>query len=314
MILKKPLFWDQKKQTFLSIILYPLTLLTLLNNFFLNFSIKNKNKNKKIFSICLGNIYIGGTGKTPLAIKIYKILSKTNKNIIIGKKFYSDHKDEFLLLKKKVPLLIEKERKIILQKAVNKQKKIIIFDDGLQDKELSYNLKFVCFDSSSWIGNGNLIPAGPLRERLISLKKFDAVFLKNIFKPNNQIINKIKQINPKINIFNTRYVIKNLNEFNLKNQYLIFSGIGNPNSFLNLLKINKFIIKHQINFADHFKYSDRDIKEIIKKAKTLNTKILTTEKDYMKIPKKYHKFIKCIKIDLIIKEQKKLIDFLDEKI
>ena len=258
MILKKPLFWDQKKQSFLSIILFPLTLLTLLNNLFLNFSIKKKNK--KIYSICLGNIYIGGTGKTPLAIKIYKILSKTNKNIVIGKKFYSEHKDEILLLKKKVPLLVDKERKIILQKAINNQKKIIIFDDGLQDKDLSYNLKFVCFDSSSWVGNGNLLPAGPLRESLISLKKFDAVFLKNIFKPNNQIIKKIKQINPKIKIFNTRYLIKNLKEFNLKNQYLIFSGIGNPDSFFYLLKKNKFIIKYQISFADHFKYSDYDIK------------------------------------------------------
>ena len=69
-----------------------------------------------------------------------------------------------------------------------------------------------------------------------------------------------------------------------------------------------------MSFADHFKYSDSDIKKIIKKSKTLNTEILTTEKDYMKISKKYHKFIKCIKIDLIIEEQKKLIDFLDEKI
>jgi tetraacyldisaccharide 4'-kinase len=312
MILKKPLFWDQKKQSFLSIIFYPLTFLTLLSNFYLDSSIKKRNK--KIFSICLGNIYIGGTGKTPLAIKIYQLLSKTNKNIIIGKKYYSEHKDEILLLKEKASLLVEKDRKKILQKAINKQKKIIIFDDGLQDKELSYDLKFVCFDSSNWIGNGNLIPAGPLRESLKSLKKFDAVFLKNSLKPNNRIIKKIKQINPKIKIFNTRYKIKNLNEFNLKNQYLIFSGIGNPNSFLDLLKNNKFIIKHQIIFPDHFNYLDRDIKEIIKKSKKLDIKILTTEKDYVKLSKKYHKLIKCIKVDLIVEEQKKLINFLNEKI
>ena len=55
---------------------------------------------------------------------------------------------------------------------------------------MSYDLKFVCFDSSNWIGNGNLIPAGPLRESLKSLKKFDAVFLKNSLKPNNRIIKK----------------------------------------------------------------------------------------------------------------------------
>lgn len=312
MNLKKPKFWDSKKKSFLSYLLIPLTLPISISNFLSQF--KKKNKSSKIKTICIGNIYIGGTGKTPLVIKIYDILKKIKKNIIIGKKYYTSHKDEIYLLKKRVPLLIEKKRKIILQKAVKKKKKILIFDDGLQDKDISYDLKFVCFDTLNWIGNGSLIPAGPLRENLKSLKNFDAVFLKNILKPNNQIIRKIRSINPRIKIFNTRYLIKNLKKFNLKNRYLIFSGIGSPNSFLNLLKINKFIIKQQINFADHFNYSDQDIQKILKKSKKLNVKILTTEKDYVKIPKKYRRFIKCIKVELIINEQKKLINFLNEKI
>ena len=183
MIFKKPLFWDSKKQGIFSIILFPFTILTNINNFLL--SISNKKINHKIFSICVGNIYVGGTGKTPLAIKLYQILNKNRKGVVVGKKFYSSHNDEINLLKKKVHTLIKNKRSLIIQEAIKKNKKIIIFDDGLQDKALKYDLNFVCFDTLNWIGNGNLIPAGPLREKVNSLKKFDAVFLK-IFQ--NQII------------------------------------------------------------------------------------------------------------------------------
>ena len=312
MIFKKPLFWDSKKQGIFSTILFPFTILTNINNFLL--SISNKKINDKIFSICVGNIYVGGTGKTPLAIKLYQILNKNHKGVVVGKKFYSSHNDEINLLKKKVHTLIKNKRSLIIQEAIKKNKKIIIFDDGLQDKALKYDLNFVCFDTLNWIGNGNLIPAGPLREKINSLKKFDAVFLKNISKPNNKIIRIIKKINPKIKIFNTRYKILNLNNFSLKDKYLIFSGIGNPDSFFKILKMNNFLIKDQFIFPDHYSYTEKDFLNIIERSKELNTKIITTEKDFIKIPKRYQKKIKCLKVDLDINNQKKLINFINEKI
>ncbi len=312
MIFKKPLFWDSKKQGIFSTILFPFTILTNINNFLL--SISNKKINDKIFSICVGNIYVGGTGKTPLAIKLYQILNKNHKGVVVGKKFYLSHNDEINLLKKKVHTLIKNKRSLIIQEAIKKNKKIIIFDDGLQDKALRYDLNFVCFDTLNWIGNGNLIPAGPLREKINSLKKFDAVFLKNISKPNNKIIRVIKKINPKIKIFNTRYKILNLNNFSLKDKYLIFSGIGNPDGFFEILKINKFLIKDQFIFPDHYSYTEKDLLNIIERSKELNTKIITTEKDFIKIPKRYQKKIKCLKVDLEINNQKKLINFINEKI
>ena len=312
MIFKKPLFWDTKKQGIFSTILFPFTILTNINNFLL--SISNKKINHKIFSICVGNIYVGGTGKTPLAIKLYRILNKNHKGVVVGKKFYSSHNDEINLLKKKVYTLTKNKRSLIIQEAIKKNKKIIIFDDGLQDKSIKYDLNFVCFDTLNWIGNGNLIPAGPLREKINSLKKFDAVFLKNISKPNNKIIRIIKKINPKIKIFNTRYKILNFNNFSLKDKYLIFSGIGNPDSFFEILKINKFLIKDQFIFPDHYSYTEKDFLNIIERSKELNTKIITTEKDFIKIPKRYQKKIKCLKVDLDINNQKKLINFINEKI
>jgi len=250
MILKKPKFWDYGKGNLLAYVLLPLTLPIMLNNFFLN--LKKSKKNKKIKLICIGNIYIGGTGKTPAVINLFKILKKLNLNVSIGKKFYKSHIDEIDLLKKESNVIVDKSRKKIIQKAEKDKIDCLIFDDGLQDKTVSYDIQFVCFDSKSWIGNGLLIPSGPLREKLNSLKKYDAVFLKNLNDNIDEKINLIRSYNSNIKIFSTNYEIRNLNKFDTSKNYLIFSGIGNPKSFRGLLEKNKFRIIEEIIFPDHF--------------------------------------------------------------
>ena len=96
MKLKKPKFWDDKKISFLSIILFPLTVFITINNFILNFV--SKEKFKRIKTICVGNIYLGGTGKTPLTIKLYHILRDLNYKVSTVKKFYKDQIDEQIIL------------------------------------------------------------------------------------------------------------------------------------------------------------------------------------------------------------------------
>ena len=121
-------------------------------------------------------IYILGYWKTPTTIKMYEILKKLNFNVCTAKKLYLSHIDENKILEKKTNLISEKNRKQIIDKAIEKNYDYLIFDDGLQDKKVSYDLQFVCFDVNNWIGNNQLIPAGPLREKVSSLKKYDAVF------------------------------------------------------------------------------------------------------------------------------------------
>lgn len=312
MIYKKPDFWNKDKPNIISFLLTPFTLPLHINNFFLNKF--KKVKSKKIYSICIGNIYVGGTGKTPSTIKLFKILEKIYKKVTTAKKFYHSQIDEISLLKKKTSFLTSKNRLQIIYKAVKKGFKIIIFDDGLQDKNIDYDLKIVCFDTLSWIGNGQLIPAGPLREKLSSLKKYDVVFLKNITKKNNKIVNLIKDINPHIKIFNTKYIIRNIKKFNLKKKYIIFSGIGNPDSLKIFLKKNKFNIVDSIIFPDHYKYKNYDILKIIRKAKKIDAQIITTEKDFIKIPKNYQNKLNCINIDMEINQSKNFIKFLKNKI
>ena len=171
MKLKKPKFWDYKKPNFLSYFLLPLTFPIILNNFYLGLKNKVKIKQKTI-KICVGNIYVGGTGKTPLTIKIYQILNNLNIKTATIKKFYKDHADEQKLLKKETRLYCFKNRNIGLNEAEKDGIKVALFDDGLQDRSISYDLKFVCFNNIKWIGNGCLIPAGPLREKIESLFLF----------------------------------------------------------------------------------------------------------------------------------------------
>jgi len=313
MSLKKPIFWDLKKPTLLSNLLYPFSYLVRFNNF-IN-ERKLKKKNDKIKTICIGNIYLGGTGKTPTSIEVYNLTKKINKKIAIGKKYYPAHNDENTILKNISNLILEKSRFDIIQKAIKRKIKIIIFDDGLQDKEIDYDLKFVCFHSNNWIGNGRIIPSGPLRELKESLKKYDGVFLQNSFKPNmaNSVIKSIKKINPGINIFKTKYQPINLNKLNRNKKYLIFSGIGNPENFKNLLLKNKIKIIKELKFPDHYNYTDNDIMQIKKMARSLKAEIVTTEKDYIKLNSNNKKNIKCLYVRIKILNQMKLINYIKSK-
>ena len=116
MKLKKPKFWDYKKISFLSIIFLPLTIFIIINNFILNNV--SKKKYKEIKTVCVGNIYLGGTGKTPLTIKIYNILKNLNFKTSTVKKFYKDHLDEQILLKNKTNLIVSSTRLKALRKSI----------------------------------------------------------------------------------------------------------------------------------------------------------------------------------------------------
>jgi tetraacyldisaccharide 4'-kinase len=311
---KKPKFWDLKKPNLLAYLLSPLTLFVKLNN--LNLNLAHKKKFNKIKTICIGNIYLGGTGKTPTTLKIYELLKKTNLKIVTGKKFYSDHKDEQIILKNKSNLISLDSRINIIEKAIDDDFDLIIFDDGLQEKKIDYNIKFVCFDAQNWIGNGFLIPSGPLREGVESLKKYDGIFLKhnNINTNAINISSIINKINPNIKIFNSYVTIKNINKFDLTNKYLIFSSIGNQNSFKDMLIKNNFKIIEEIVFPDHYNYNPDDIIKILNQAEKIGAKVITTEKDFVKISDDYKNKINYIEIDLNIPKEEDLIKFINSKI
>jgi len=305
MQIKKPKFWDFKKPSFISYVLWPISKIVELVSLL---QIKKKIKFKDIKTICIGNIYIGGTGKTSLAIKINKLLKNKNIKTCFIKKFYPNHIDEIKLLKKHGKVFTSAKRLDCLEEAVKEKYKIGIFDDGLQDGSIDYDLKILCFNNVNWIGNGQLIPAGPLRENLNKIKNYKYIFLNGNLENIDDIKKTIKKINQKSVIFLGKYIPSNLDDFRLSEKYLAFSGIGNHETFISMLKNNKFNIIHNIEFPDHYNYTKHDLDKIILKSKELNCNIITTEKDFIRINDNKLKEIKFIKSELYIEDEDNLIN------
>jgi tetraacyldisaccharide 4'-kinase len=312
MKVNKPKFWDLKKPNYISYLLLPFTLPIIINNFFL--SIKKNIKYKDIKTICVGNIYVGGTAKTPLTIKLNQILNKLNFKTAAIKKFYKEQIDEQKLLASKSRLYCTKKRVDALKNALEDNVDIAIFDDGLQDPFLDYDLSFVCFNSVNWVGNGFLIPSGPLREKLKNIYKYDAIFLNGNEEDNSEIKNLIKKIDINMRVFETYYKPINIHKLDIEENYLIFSGIGNPNSFKKTLLKNNFKIIKEIIFPDHHQYTNKDIEKIKLLAIDLNAKVITTEKDYVKFSQQSSTNINFLEIDLVIKKEDELITFIKSKI
>ena len=307
MQIKKPSYWNEKN--IISFTLYPFTLITYLINFIKSFSIKKKYYLK---TICVGNIYVGGTGKTPLCIEINKILNKKFRTVFI-KKNYSSQLDEQNILKSYGKLINFQNRDASLKIAKKNKFDLAILDDGLQDKSISYDISIACFNSSSGIGNGFLLPAGPLRENTSILKNYDAIFL-NGEKKNKKFSLILNKINPKPKIFEANYTPVNIKKFNINKNFLFFCGIGNPDEFRRTLIKYKFKIKEEFIFPDHFYFSNKQINKIKEIARNKKLEIITTEKDYLRLNKKNKKDIKFLKIILKIKNIKKFSKFLKDRI
>lgn len=307
MKLKKPNFWKEKN--IFSYSLLPFTLIANIINFFKKI---NFQKNFNIKTICVGNIYIGGTGKTSLTIEINKFLSKKFKTVFV-KKNYENQIDEINLLKRNGQVISRSNRSKSLKEAVDKKFQVALLDDGLQQKNIKYDVKIVCFNSSEGIGNGFLLPSGPLRENLYELKKYDVAFLIGE-KNNKKLISLIRSINNKIKIFKANYVPVNLININKNKNYFMFCGIGNPHEFINTLKkINLKIKKYKI-FPDHYKMSTTEIKNIKILAKKSNLDVITTEKDYLRIDPKIRNGIKFLKVNLNINKKDNFKKFLKSKL
>ena len=191
-----------------------------------------------------------------------------------------------------------------LKNAENKKFEIALLDDGLQQTNIKYNLRIICFNTDEGIGNGFLFPAGPLRENISEIKKNDLVFF-NGEDENLKLYKKIKSVNKNIKIFRSTYKPLNLNKLNRKIKYLMFCGIGNPHEFEKTLLKNKFKIKKKIIFPDHHEISSKEINNIKDKAKKEGLNIITTENDSYRLCKNQRKGLKVLKIKLEIQNLNK---------
>lgn len=301
MKLYKPKFWENKN--FISLILLPLSLITQLIIYF------HKKFTKvidfKIPIICVGNLYIGGTGKTPLSIYIARKLLEKGKKPAIIRKYYKKHKDEHELIKKNlVSLILNSKREIAIKEAENKKFDSVILDDGLQDHKIRKNLNILCFNSNQLIGNGFVLPAGPLREGLSAIENAQIIIING--QKNIEFEKKILKINKKIDIFYSNYKPVDIEKLRQK-KLLVVAGIGNPENFLELLNKNNLNVVKKYFFPDHYVFKKDEIEKIIAEAKKNGYQIVLTEKDYYKLEEYNLDKMTFLKVKLIIDDEEKLL-------
>ena len=298
-----------KNQIFMYI-LYPLTFIIKIISFLIIKLSKKNRKKTKIKTICIGNIYIGGTGKTSLSLKINEILKKKNIKSCFIKKFYRTQIDEQKLLKDKGELFLSHKRINAIFEAEKYNYDIAICDDGLQDSSIDYDIKLVCFNTINWIGNGMTLPSGPLRESFNNLKSYEHVFLNGNLENIEMLKRQILKINPKINIYLGKYEPINLNQFNNNENYLVFSGIGNHQTFVSMIGNYGLNIIKDLEFPDHYQYTQNDINQILVEANNLNCQIITTEKDYYRLSNLKNEKIKYLMSELKIINEEKIISLI----
>ena len=305
MKITKPNFW-QKPRSLMSIILFPVTFIVLIIIF-----IKKKIHKEIKFNIpvlCIGNIYIGGTGKTPLSIFLAKELKNLKIKPVIIKKFYKNHEDEHLLIKKKnIPLIsnVRRDKAILL---AENEFNLAILDDGFQDYKIVKNMSIICFHHKQLIGNGYVFPSGPLRESINSINRAQIAIING--DKNIKFESKLLKINSNIKIFYSKYKLINQEKFENKD-ILAFAGIGNPNNFFDLLSSEGLKIRHTISYPDHYNFQKEEILKIMKYAQKNKYTILTTEKDYLRIEKYKLPEINFCSIDLNIFKKEELLKLIE---
>ncbi len=300
---KKPKFWDSEKISLEAILLLPFSIIYLIIILISKLpSIFKVYKKLPIPVVCVGNIYLGGTGKTPLAKEIFYIIQSLGKNPAFIKKKYNFLLDEIRMLENVGKTFVCKSRLSGILLSARNNHNVAILDDGFQDFSIKPDFSVLCFNSKQLIGNSLVLPSGPLRERFKSILRADCIVIngdRNIKFENKIFKNSEKK---KIHIFYSKYTIKNLETFKDK-EITAFAGIGNPTNFFDLLIENNLNVKNTFSFPDHHNYSKSDFEKI---TTNNSTKIVTTEKDYHRMSDEQKKICDYVEINLEIDDRDKL--------
>jgi len=265
--------------------------------------------------ICVGNLTLGGAGKTPTVIKIREILSDYFEEIYVLIRGYKGKKKGPILVKDNSTYEEVGEESLLHSKyghtCVSKNKfyganfckdcgsDLIIMDDGLQSIDIKKDCKILVIDENYRFGNKKIFPAGPLRVPINDgLKECDLIL---IIGRNNFLSNFHNVPRKKIFFATKKIVCKSLKNKNI----FVFSALGNNDNFHISLIEKGFKIKSFKKFPDHYIFKSKDISKIIEDAESKKLSIVCTEKDYLKIPNKFKKFVYPIGLVIKIKNQQK---------
>ncbi|MGB4521370.1 MAG: tetraacyldisaccharide 4'-kinase [Candidatus Omnitrophota bacterium] len=271
---------------------------------FLVFIYRQKQKKLDCRTISVGNITLGGTGKTVLVEYIARFLKQQGYNVAVLSRGYKKRGgmgDEPYMLKtnlKDIPVVVNKNRIRAAKSAMRDYKTdAVILDDGFQQWHIKKDLEIVVIDSTNLFGNKHMLPRGILREPLTSLKRADVFMLtKTNLNPNTyEVKDFLCRINYNALIVESIHKPQILYLLNKKSEILnnyilrgksvaVFSAIGDPDSFEALVVSLGARICLTFKFSDHYNYAQKDLDNIIKASqqKKIDT-IITTEKDAARI-------------------------------
>lgn len=279
--------------------------------------------------ICIGNLTAGGSGKTPLAVELAKILKNNGKKFCFLTKGYGGDfigvlkvnegdgadkvGDEALILRDYSDVFVSKSRVEGL-KLINKindtegfNYDYIIMDDGLQNPTFVKDKIILVINGTFGFGNGFFLPAGALRDRLKHIyKSVDLVVINGDDEKN------ISKLCGEYNLnFVKADVVAVLDNVDLNEEYVAFCGLGLPEKFRKTLLENNVKIKDFVAFEDHHKYSAEDVKML--KNISGNSKLITTKKDFVKLDDKSKNDVCCLDIFLKIENKNLLEELINEK-
>lgn len=283
----------------------------------------HKSPKVEIPVICVGNITAGGTGKTPVSMSLAKMLISDIyhpffvtrgyggklQNVLVNHKKHSakDVGDEPLLLASQAPVVVNANRYKGAKTAIKEGADLIIMDDGFQNPTLHKDLSFLVFDGHYGIGNGKIIPAGPLRETFADgIKRADALIILGKDKHNLAAKSGLPVFFGHLEATHT--TIDN------KKNVVAFAGIGHPQKFYHTLKEQGFNVVKTIDFPDHHFYNCTELQNIVNEAEVLQAEIYTTGKDYVKIPNSFQSEIKLLEVAVVWDKPDELLDFIKTRI
>ena len=279
--------------------------------------------------ICIGNATAGGSGKTPTAIALQTLITqkKLAHNPIFLTRGYggsepgpyevtqneNDPKrtgDEPLILAKHGKTIISKNRISGARKAQEMKADLIIMDDGLQNPSLHKDLSLLVIDGARGFGNNKLLPAGPLREDPADLfQKIQAVIL--IGEDKTEIM---KSFPPSLPIIKASIQAQPHNTLDLNTPYIAFAGLGWPDKFKTMLENLGINLIDFRPFPDHHPYTEQEIQTLLQTAWMRDAKLITTEKDYVKIHPSLKEQIEYLPIALVWEDESAIVSLIKKAI
>jgi tetraacyldisaccharide 4'-kinase len=261
---------------------------------------RSSSRNVGVPVICLGNLTVGGAGKTPAALAVARLLLAAHERVFFLSRGYGGalkgpvrvdparHTsaavgDEPLLLARLAPTIVARNRFAGAQAARRAGASVIVMDDGFQNPAVHKDISILLIDGRRGIGNGRVIPAGPLRAPIeAQIARAHAIIFVGPVDGLSAVAEPAKQRN--VVVFHGRLEPDPQTVVALaKHKVLAFAGIGDPDKFFATLANTGIAIGERLSFPDHHRYTAAEAKALLARADAANLVLLTTEKDLVRL-------------------------------